>query len=92
MKHEFCKSSLTSELRCLLHPKSILGKSCSAEQCAYVTNFKPVAYHHKTIVKGFVLLSRAEFKCFERLNCYQGQSSLFEGIGSQLTVDDYQHL
>ena len=26
-------------------------------------NFWPAAYHHKTIVKGFVLLWKAEFKC-----------------------------
>ena len=54
-KYGFWKPSLTSELRCLSHWKSILGKSCSAERCAYVTNFRNVAYHHKTIVKGFVL-------------------------------------
>ena len=47
-KHEFCKSSLTSELRCLSHTINF---------CTYVTNFRAVAYHHKTtIVKEFVLL------------------------------------
>ena len=46
------------------------------------------ACHHKTIVKGFVLLWRAEFKCSGKLNCYQGQSSIFEGSRSQVSVTD----
>ena len=46
-------------------------------------NFKPLAYHHKTIVKGFALLWK--------LNCYQGQSSLLREAEARLHARQHFH-
>ena len=49
-------------------------------------NFRPATYHHKTIVKGFVLLSRAKFKCSRKLNCYQGKVHFLREAEARLVL------